>query len=311
MDYSTQPQMPSQNNIYERVTKQIIQSMVRTGQIPWRQTWVNKEKKPLFYNPVTKTKYKLLNRLLLGEPGEYVSFKQAKDHGGKIKPGSKGKLVTYWSDFIPAKDKKLKEELEAKGEDWSYLKKWTLKHYYVFNLNDIEGFKLKSKSDTFGTIETVEAENPVDLADLIAESYRTDNGVKLDVSSTLIPGYIPDKDLVTMPEKENFMYEEDFYASLFEQLAHSTAREDRCNRKKEYEALKENEITNRESLISDICSSMILASTNIDRKESTDQLKAQIQKWVKAMENDFRLIISASRKAEDAAELIMGKYNPN
>ena len=175
MDYSTQPQRPSQNNIYERVTKQIIQSMVRTGQIPWRQTWVNKEKKPLFYNPVTKTKYKLLNRLLLGEPGEYVSFKQAKDHGGKIKPGSKGKLVTYWSDFIPAKDKKLKEELEAKGEDWSYLKKWTLKHYYVFNLNDIEGFKLKSKSDTFGTIETVEAENPVDLADLIAESYRTDH----------------------------------------------------------------------------------------------------------------------------------------
>ncbi len=311
MDYSTRLQTPSQNNIYEKVTKQIIQSMVRSGQIPWRQTWVTKENKPMFYNPITKTKYKLLNRLLLGEPGEYVSFKQAKDHGGKIKPGSKGKLVTYWSDFIPAKDKKLKEELEAKGEDWSYLKKWTLKHYYVFNLNDIEGFKLKSKNETPDFGETVESENPVDLADLIADGYRTDNGVKLEISGVLAPGYNPDEDLVTMPQKENFMYEEDFYASLFEQFAHSTAREDRCNRKKEYEALKENEITNKESLISDICSSMILASAGIDRKESTDQLNAQIQKWVEAMENDFRLIISASRKAEDAAELIMGKYNPN
>lgn len=296
----------TKEQIYKKVTVQIMQSMISSGTLPWRQTWFDREGKPLFYNPVTKTRYKLLNRLLLGKPGQYITFKQAKEHGGHVKKGAKGHLITYWSEFIPAADKALKEELEAKGEDWSHLKKYTLKYYYVYDVNDIENLNLKQKEQE--EPEMQEAISPVDYADLVLLGYRNEEGVKLDEKQGNKPSYVTDTDTVTIPRREQFVYEEDYYASLFSQMVHSTAREDRCDRKAEYEALQDGDVTTKEELVADIASSMILSVTGISRKETTNQLKAQIQKYVAAMENDSRLIISASTKAQSAADLILGKY---
>lgn len=295
----------SKEQIYRKVTVQIMQSMISSGTLPWRQTWFSRDGKPLFYNPVTKTRYKLLNRLLLGKPGQYVTFKQAVDHGGHVRKGAKGHLVTYWSEFVPAADKALKEELEARGEDWSHLKKYTLKYYYVYDINDIDDLKLKQPEEAPAMEEAL---SPVDYADLVLSGYRNEEGVGLDEKAGNTPSYLTDTDTVTMPRKDQFAYEEDYYASLFSQMVHSTAREDRCNRKAEYQAMLDGGTTTKEDLVADIASSMILSVTGINRKETADQLKAQVQRYIEAMENDCRLIVSASTKAQSAADMILGKY---
>jgi len=295
----------NKNFLYEKVTKQILQSMMRDEVVPWRKTWFTKENLPLYYNPVSGTKYKALNRMLLGEPGQYITMKQAKDNGGTIRKGSKGKFVVMWSPFIPAKDKQLKEELESKGEDWTYLQKWMLKYYYVFNVNDFDGLKIKTPE---APAPMQEAQAPVDIAEMVIDDYTINERVRVDEHSGNAPGYDAMEDTVTMPQKQEFTYEEDYFAALFEQLVHSTSAECRLDRRKEFKSMAEGQMPVKEALIAEIATSMMLAVVGLDRKETVDQQKAEVRRWMEAFENDFMLIVNASTKAETAAEMVLGKF---
>ena len=79
-------------DIYAEVTARIIAQM-EEGVIPWCKPWIACGKA---ISRSTGKPYSLLNQMLLGRPGEYLTFKQCQEAGGKVKKGEKASMVVFW-----------------------------------------------------------------------------------------------------------------------------------------------------------------------------------------------------------------------
>lgn len=295
-------------NVYQKVTKRIL-DMMMSGLIPWRIVCFPKKGEPAPYrNYFTGRPYNsLINRMLLGEPGEYATFNQIKDHKGHVKKGAKGKMVIYWGEYVPKDKKEEYDRLVAAGENADHLKVKFPKQYLLFNIKDTEGVVFKGKEEEQGP-EMQEAEAPTDIVNMVLTDYNSNEGVSVNELNISEPVYDPMNDSVSVPLKGSFPIEEDYYASVFTGIVHSTATENRCNRDKEYQKIKEGEMSVKEELIGEIGSSMILMACGLERKETHTQITAVCQKWIEAMNKDYRLIITASTNAEKAAKYVLGQF---
>lgn len=294
----------SKDKVYMMVTKRILDNMMQ-GDIPWRNTiFKRKGAKSAYTNFVTGKPYSFLNCLLLGEPGEYASFKQIKEKGGVIKKGAKSRIVIYWGEFIPKDRQEKAKELEEKGESFEHLKVKFPKYYLVFNIKDTLGIKTEEPDEP----EMQEAEEPTAVARMVIGDYEINEQVLLKEDPSFEPAYRVLTDEVEMPNKENFALEEDYYASVFSGFVHSTATEKRCNRETEYKKMLEGETSVKEELIAEIGSSMILSACGLHRKETHQQIDAVCQKWINAMNKDYRLIVTASYAAEKSAKYVLGQF---
>lgn len=293
----------SYNDVYKMVTCRILDSLMK-GQLPWREVcFAPKGGTAPYRNFVTGKAYSFLNCLLLGEPGEYASFSQIKERGGHIKKGSTSKIVIFWGEFIPKEKKEEAKRLEEQGESIDHLKVRFPKYYRVYNMKDVEGVVRKSEADQPAMESSLE---PTDIARMAITDYGINKGVKVNEKPlTSNSTYNPLTDTVEVPDHKWFAYEEDWYAGIFRCLTHSTAREDRCDRAKEYEKMITGEMSIKEELIGEIASSMLLSACELHRKETHMQVDAVCQKYIQALENDYRLIVTASYAAEKAARFIL------
>ncbi len=80
-----------QRKIYEMINNRII-GLLEKGEIPWKKPWVSGD--PV--NFITRKPYRGINPFILISSGfscpYWVSFKQAKGKGGRIKKGENGRL---------------------------------------------------------------------------------------------------------------------------------------------------------------------------------------------------------------------------
>ena len=53
---------------------------------------------------------------------------------------------------------------------------------------------------------------------------------------------------------------------------------------------------------------MILSACGLHRKETHQQIDAVCQKWINAMNKDYRLIVTASYAAEKSAKYVLGQF---
>ena len=288
-----------EKSVYQIVTERIVMQLAK-NEIPWRRAWCAPGKEDTV-NYISREPYKGLNRILITRPGEYLTFKQIQSLGGHLKKGAKSEIVTFFSPYIPKDKKEEAKKLEEEGRSTDHLKQYCLKYYTVFNLDDVDGIESKFQKN-----EMKEAENTVAYADWAIKDYGAKYGVTLDERRCDISQYDPETDTVTVPEKRQFITEEEWYGQVFSGLVRSTAREDRCNRVRAIAAALKKEDTVKEELIAEIGSSMTLSAVGLDRKEATENTAAICKKWIAAMQNDVRLIVSASNQAEKAAKMILG-----
>ena len=307
-NHTSSAQKPAETtgNVYRMVTARILEAMEK-GELPWRTTHVRRKgDKPPYVNFVTGKPYSFLNGLLLGEPGEYLSFKQVKARGGVVKKGAKAKMVIYWGDFIPEKDKELAEQLQAEGKSIDHLKIPFPKYYLVFNIKDTEGVRPMKQDEEIPEME--EAENPTAVAKMVIGDYEINKQAKVEEGVVFEPRYDITADKVEVPLRTNYSLEEDWYASVFGCLVHSTALEERCNRSNEMKKMLEGEISVKEELIAEIGSSMILSACGLKRKETHEQIDAECQKWMKVMNKDYRILLTSANAAEKAAKYVLGEF---
>ena len=71
-------------DIYREVTDRII-SELEKGIIPWKKPWISAG---TCVSHATGKTYSLLNQMLLGRPGEYVTFAQCQQEGGRVSLGN-------------------------------------------------------------------------------------------------------------------------------------------------------------------------------------------------------------------------------
>jgi len=268
-------------SVYEIVTKEIIKKLEQ-GVIPWRQPWINSNA----VNWKTQKPYRGINTMLLN-PGEYATFKQIQEAGGKVKKGENGHIVVFW------------KWLEVENEDTHEIEKIPLLRYYkVFEINSqVEGLKSKRTTETFN-------HDPIEQAENIIKGFT--DCPKL----TFEPGrayYQPAIDRVNVPPIEHFTQVEEYYSTFFHELIHSTGHKSRLNRKgiEEYVAFGD-ENYSKEELIAEMGATMLCGRAGIEQK-IIDNSASYINSWIIALKGDSRLVVTAASQAQKAADYILGE----
>lgn len=118
-------------DIYQAVTDRII-AQLEQGVIPWHKPWIASGKECAISRSTGKP-YSLLNQLILGKPGEYLTYAQCEKEGGHIRKGEKASFVVFWK-WIEQEDEKNPGETK---------KIPFLRHFSVFHIDQCDGLQPK------------------------------------------------------------------------------------------------------------------------------------------------------------------------
>lgn len=287
-------------NVYQMVTDRIVEEMQK-GIIPWQKPWKGAQAtgEDVAINYVTRRAYSVLNQWLLGEPGEYLTFKQATDLGGHVKKGAKARMVVFYTKA------EYKERDEQTGEE--VLKSYPLlKYYHVFHLNDCEGIESKIVPG-----EKIEFDcQPDEVAEkIIAEYVARENGlVFVNDKPSGRAYYSPSEDKVVVPMLSQYEHNAEYYSTCFHELTHSTLTESRCNRVAENaKAYFGNADYSREELVAEMGAAMLCSVSGVDTAKAFRNSVAYIQSWIAALKNDNKMIVWAAGRAEKAAKYILNE----
>ena len=148
---------------------------------------------------------------------------------------------------------------------------------------------------------------PNEIIDFIIEDYRTRCGVLFNEVERSSAYYHPLFDEVNVPKREQFEGIAEFYSVAFHELAHSTGHETRLGRfnsQSHRAAFGDNDYS-REELVAELTACAVLSSVGIETEHSFRNNTAYIQNWLEVLKNDSKVLITASKLAEKAYNLIM------
>ena len=277
-------------NVYQMVTDRII-AKLEQGVIPWRKPWIVKDGiiQNVAVNYVTQKPYSGVNAWLL-DNGEYATFKQIQDAGGKVKKGAKSEIIVYWQ--------MLEKKTQGKDGKEKVEKIPLLKYYNVFNIETCTDLEPKRKPIT---VEPTKPTEIIELAEQLIQAYADKPLVKHLAGDSA--HYKPSIDELVMPKQEQFTNIEEYYSTFFHELVHSTGHDKRLNRNLLGSFGTENYA--KEELVAEMGASMLCAFSNIvDR--TIDNSASYIQSWLRKLKNDNKMVISASSQAEKAVNYIKG-----
>jgi len=317
-------------DVYDSVTNAFVDSL-KSGKIPWKKPW-----NPLgaHRNFISKKAYRGLNPLLLDiaatnkefESPFWLTYKQAdslsckawcksnniaNDNDGYkkykqacrvkdsdaytgISENEKSTLITYWNMFKGDSRDKVDENGDPEKVMIPYLK-----YIYVFNIDQTNlGIEIdKPEGIEFNPIERAE-EIIVDWDDKPEIKHLGDRAF-----------YRPSTDSITMPSQESFHSEEEYYKTLFHESIHATGHESRLNRIKGDSFGDEK--YSKEELVAEIGANFLTNICEIETEEMTTNSTAYINGWISKLEDDKKLIVQASGKAQKAVDSVLCfEYTP-
>lgn len=277
-------------SVYEMVTDRIIEQL-ENGVIPWEKPWTGVRSGA--FNRVSKKSYSLLNQMLLKNEGEYATFKQWTELGGKIRRGEKSEIIVFWK-VLP---------IEETQEDGTRIIKQIplLKYINVFHISQVDGVEPLPK-------EELNDIKPIEKAESILIDYWTREQIKVEHLAGNDAFYSPSRDLIRLPLFEQFKDANEYYSTAFHESVHSTMKESRCNRAEE----RKNKLVafgseeySKEELVAELGSANLMNIIGIETKKSFRNSSAYIQNWLSVLRNDVKFIVSASSKAEKAVNYIL------
>lgn len=273
--------------VYEIITDKIIKSL-EGGVIPWHKPWTAM----MPTNFVTKKAYRGINPFLLAFEGRkspyWVSFKQMVALGGRLKEDDKkSSIVVFWTWL------ESKKENEKGEKDLIPM----LRYYNVFNLDQIEGIEVPAEDQ----LEF----KPIEAAEKVVEGYENRPPVTHGGDRAY---YSPLLDKIQMPAKETFTSEENYYATLFHEMVHSTGHKSRLAREgvTDVKAFG-SESYSKEELIAEIGASFLMGETGIVNSRTEENTTAYIQNWLQQLRGDKKMVVHAAANAQKAADWILGR----
>ena len=292
-------------NVYQMVTDRITEQLTK-GIIPWQRPWtgVGAEDGGSI-NYVSRRPYSVLNQLLLGRPGEWLTWNQIKDLGGKLKKGAKAGIVVFYKNIVLKGGQSAPADAETEDTQDGGKRISLLRYYNVFHLEDVEGI---SRKITPG--EPRPAAEPIEAAETVIAGYVTrEAGLRFQNDKPSNRAYYaPGQDLVVVPMHSQYTVPEEYYSTAFHELTHSTMPESRCDRKAEnVGAHFGNSVYSREELVAEIGSAMLCNRVGISCERAFRNSVAYIQSWLEVLKNDNRMIVWAASRAERAAKYILNE----
>jgi antirestriction protein ArdC len=292
----------AKRDLYQEVTDKMI-TLLEKGVAPWRCTW---NKYGLARNHATGHIYTGINAFLMNltpHPIPYfMSFKQAKAKGGKIRKGAKAEMVYFYKPLFKDKDDnfiKADEAVNLKGRGEEVQVIPMLKYYNVFNIEDIEDIEIE--------IPEVELKEHERIEKCEAIINGMPNPPKFVFEDANRAYYAPTPDKVNMPDIGQFETAEEYYCTKFHEVTHSTGHPTRLNREG---ITKLNPFGSadysKEELIAEMGAAFLSAQAGINYDELTENSAAYLQGWLKVLKADKKLIFKAAAEAQKAVDYILG-----
>jgi antirestriction protein ArdC len=277
------------SKVYQIVTDKII-AQLENGTVPWRRPWGGRSAMPR--NLVSGKPYRGINVFLLGchgfESPFWLTFNQAKDLGGHVRKGEKSTPIVFWREW------------EREAADGSVDKIPILRFYSGFHLSQCEGIP----ADRIPAVERPEhAFAPIDRCEGIVVGYRGRPTIRHDFGRAF---YRPNDDLVGMPRQTAFTSPEEYYSTLFHELAHSTGHRSRLNRQGIETAVSFGSTDyGREELVAEMGAAFLCGTCGIETA-TLDNSAAYIAGWLKTIKRDVKLVTLAAAAAQRAVDHILG-----
>jgi antirestriction protein ArdC len=280
--------MTTKKTAAEVIVSRVLEAIEAKQKLPWQKPWRSTAFHPR--NFATKRNYSGMNIFLtmfLGESAsnQYLTFKQAQELGGNIKKGAKSLPIGFFSQIKS-------KETNSKGEHSFFP---MLRYFNVFAVEDTEGIET-------GIDAPMEIRKDILSCQSIVDGFTN--------APMVINGdhaaYNPKLDQVEMPMRGLFKSDQEWYSTLFHELAHSTGHEKRLNRKGITETIgKTRADYSREELIAEISACSLMDQAGQLEAVANNSV-SYLQGWIKWLKDNPTELLKAMTQAGKATNLILG-----
>lgn len=294
--------MPTQNDIRQQVTNQIIQA-IESGTLPWRRPWYS-QRRGRHRNAISNRAYSGVNPWLLelhaidhGFTSRcWATYKQWQEMGCTVKKRPPGVPPGAWGCMIvftkPVRNSSIDDETgEVRTEGFRLLRTYT-----VFSADQVDGDVV----DQFRTVVPVPNQQNFEPAEKLIEA----SGVELHLGGDRAfyrrptpEGTWPnhtDGDFIQLPHKSDFEKMGGFYETAFHELAHWS--EVRLGWTGSYELGE---------MIAEMASCYLSQELGVPQGEGLHNHAAYIQSWLTAMKEDHGFIFKASSQSSKVADFLL------
>jgi antirestriction protein ArdC len=278
-------------NIAKVITDKVIEGL-RNNPGKWIKSWTSSSRPR---NLFTGHEYNGCNWLWLsmvqggkdvGDSNKWLTYNQAKQMTGLEKPikrGSKGQPIILYKPL------KVTEQV---GDALKEKMVPIMRVFTVFNRDVVEGLPKE-------IIPEDNEENKLEEVEGVIRNHKID--VKNGYDGAC---FIPSQDVIHMPKIVDFKSTEDYYATLLHEMTHWTGHKSRLDR--DMSTAFGGSSYAFEELVAELGSAMLCNNFNI---EGDLQHTEYIASWLKALEDDEKLILKASAKAQKAFDYLLGDGN--
>ena len=284
------------NNLYERVTRDIIAEM-ESGILPWERPWKDGTVIDTARNAVTGRSYSGINVLLLWDAvcqqgfstNRWLTFNQACAAADGVRRYEKGTRIVFATRYLPRTEKDRIEAgiiLPHEAET-----RFHMRAYSVFNLDQIRNPPPRLWP------RPREASSPERCRGITALVRSNRAEVRTGGNDAF---YNHLEDFIAIPPMASFLETDDYCSTLLHELTHWTGHPSRLLRPFGHTVTDPEYI--HEELIAELGAAYLSASYGIrPRARHSDY----IAYWLAALRADSRALFSAARSATEAADYLL------
>jgi len=272
------------SKVYGIITEKLLSIMENSGELPWKRPWNNAARS--FSGHV----YRGSNAFFLNwfasaagwENPVFLTYNKIKELGGKVNEGEKPSLVTFWSFF---------NKKNASGDETDE-QIAIFRYYQTYCIDQISGIAPPTKT----VKENLDAQ-------AIVDGFKNKPTIKTAGDRAF---YSPDADTITIPPIHTFSSSDEYYCTLFHELAHSTGARTRLNREGITNPIQfASHEYSVEELIAELTASFLCAECGITN--TLNNSAAYLKGWLQKLKSDPKMFVMAAQRAQKAADLILGK----
>lgn len=273
-------------DVYKLVNDRITE-LLEKGVVPWQQPWTESGHPK---NLISDRNYRGINVWLLNSlhypRNIFLTYNQAHELGATVKKGEKAHPVVFWKWLE-------REDTATKKTERIPL----LRYYNVFNIEQCTGIPIEKLPPV-----TDKENSPLEACEkIISEMPNRPKIYHIEQRAF----YDRVSDSINVPKIETFKSSEDYYATLFHELVHSTGHNDRLARKEllSSKGMRTSEYATEE-LTAEMGASYLKSHSGIPI-EQLENNASYIQHWLEQLKNDKKLFVHASAQAQRATDFIL------
>lgn len=290
--------MAEKINIHEQVTASIIASL-EAGTPAWRKPWTGDRGGAPFPLRSNGTPYSGINVLMLWiaadthgyRASHWFTYRQAQELGGQVRKGEKASTVVKYGTVD-------REQSDEQGGTEKRAIPY-LRAYKVFNAEQIDGLP-----DRFAPAPVDEVQNLGTQANPVLDAFFAATGADIRTSTDPWAYYNTQIDFIHMPPIASFHDAAGYYATLAHEATHWTGHATRLDR---FARFQDRTAYAFEELVAEIGNCMLCARLGL--VPDFGQSGAYIKGWLRALQDDKRLIFKAATEAQKAVELLIGSWD--